>query len=97
MNTIKGKAKLKFFCILLDSVFSSMIVMGRLVEKLYPEKDAPMQWHTQAGNITTDIKVTVDFTLTALRETNIVMWKYHVDDSAKGRYGMILGWDLLQN
>ena len=31
MNTIKGKAKFKNFCILLDSGCSSTIVMGRLV------------------------------------------------------------------
>ena len=50
-----------------------------------------MQWHTQAGNITTNIKVKVDFTLPVLRAKNVVMWKWHVDDSAMGRYYMILG------
>ena len=37
MNTRRGKAKFKNFCILLESGCSSMIVMGRLVEK-YPQK-----------------------------------------------------------
>ena len=46
--------------------------MGRLVRKLHPEKDAVMQWHTQAGNITTNLKVKVDFTLPALITTNAV-------------------------
>ena len=50
-----------------------------------------MQWHTQAGNITTNLKFEVDFTLPALRATNIMMRKIHLDDSAKGRYDMILG------
>ena len=59
--------------------------MRRLVEKINPDKYAVMQWHTQAGNITTNIKVKVYFTLTKLSETNVVMWKCHVDDSAKGR------------
>ena len=49
-----------------------------------------MQWHTQAGNITTNHKVKVDFTLPALRETNFMTWKCYVDDSDKGRYDMIL-------
>ena len=48
----------------------------------------------QAGNITNNINVEVDFTLPALSTTNVVMWKYHVDDCAKGGYDMILGQDL---
>ena len=50
-----------------------------------------MQWHTQAGNITTNPTVEVDFTLPALSVTNVVTWKCHVDGSAKGGYNMILG------
>ena len=79
----------------MDSGFSYPIVMGRLVEKLFPKKDAPIQWHMQAGNTTTDIKVKVYFNLPALSETNVVTWICHVDDSAKGRYDMILGRGLL--
>ena len=48
-----------------------------------------MQWHSQVGNITTDIKVKMEFTLPALSAMNIVTWKCHVDDSAKGRYDII--------
>ena len=69
--------------------------MGRLVEKLCPEKDAVMKWHTQDGNITTNIKVKIYLTLPALRTTNVVTWKCHVDESSKVRYDMILGQDLL--
>ena len=72
MNTRKGKAEFNIFYILLDSVCSSTIVMGRLVEKLYPEKYDLMYWYTQAGNITTNLKVTIYFTLTALSATNFV-------------------------
>ena len=49
-----------------------------------------MQWNTQAGNITTNIKFGVDFTFPALRSINGVRWKCNVDDSTKGRYDMIL-------
>ena len=52
-----------------------------------------MQWHTQAGNITTNLKVKVDFTLPELSAMNAM--KRHVDDSDKGRYDMILGQYLL--
>ena len=95
MNIRKGKAKFKNFRILLDSVCSSTIVMGRIIEKLCPEKDAPMQWNPQARNITNNLKVKVNFTLPALSATNVVAWNCHVDDSAKGRYDMILGRNIL--
>ena len=68
--------------------------MGRLIEKLRTEQYAPMQWNTQAGNITTSLKIKVDFTLPTLIATNVVMWNCHEDDSAKGRCNMILGRDL---
>ena len=64
--------------------------MGRPVETLSPENDAVIQWHTQAGNITTNLKVELDFTLLTLIATNDATWKCHMDDSAKGRYDMIL-------
>ena len=50
-----------------------------------------MQWHTSAGNITTNMRIKVYFTLPALRVTNGVMWKWNVDESAKGIYDTILG------
>ena len=54
-----------------------------------------MQWHTQAVNVTTNHKVKVDITLPALSATNVVTWKCHVDDFAKGRYDIILGRHIL--
>ena len=63
--------------------------MRRLVGKLSAEKYALMQWHTQAVNITTNLKVKVDFILPALSATNVVMWRCHVDDSDKSSYNII--------
>ena len=54
-----------------------------------------MKCHTKVGNITTNIKVKVDFTLPILSATYFVTWNCHVDDSAKVRYDMILGRVLL--
>ena len=68
-----------------------MILMGRIVGKLHPEKGAVIQWHTQAGNITNDHKVKVYFTSPALSTMNVMTWKCHMDDSAKGSYNMTLG------
>ena len=53
-----------------------------------------MQWHTQANNSTTNVKIKVYLTLPELSAMNVVTWKCHVDDSTKGRYFMILGRDL---
>ena len=46
MNTRKGIVKFKNFQIILDSDRSYTIVMGRLAEKINPEKEVVMQWHT---------------------------------------------------
>ena len=68
-----------------------MILTRRLVGILHPIKYAVTQWKTQAINITTNLKVKVDFTLPALSATKSVTWKCHVDDSTRSRYNMILG------
>ena len=57
MNNRKGKAKFKNVRILLEMGCSSTSIMVRLVGKLHPEKYAVIKWHTQAVNITTNIKV----------------------------------------
>ena len=54
-----------------------------------------MQWHTQAGSITTNQNVKLDITLTEIRAMQIVTCSCHMDDSSKGRYDMILGRDIL--
>ena len=41
--------------------------------------------------ITTNLKVKIDLTLPALSATSVGVWNFHVDDSAKGGYDMILG------
>ena len=54
-----------------------------------------IQWHTQAGNINNNIKVKIYLTLSELGATKIMTCNCHVDDSAKGRYDIILGIYLL--
>ena len=77
----------------MDSGCSSTILMGRLVKKLGLEGDAPIQWNTQAGNITTNIEVKTYLTLPELSANNVVTWNCHADESAKAGYDMILGRD----
>ena len=95
MNTRKVRAKFKKFKILLDSGCISAIVMRMPINKLNPKEDDVMQWHTQAVNITTIIKVKIYLTLPELSGMKIVTWNCHVEDSAKVRYDMILGRYLL--
>ena len=89
----KGKARFKNFRIIFDSGCSNTIVMGRPVEINIPKKYYVMQCHTEVGNITTNLKVEVEFTLPEISVTNFMACKYHVDESDKGRYNMILGRD----
>ena len=65
------------------------------MEKLNPIKGDVVQWHTQAGNITTNLRVKIDFTLPKLSATDFLTWNFHVDDSSKGRYDNFLGKELL--
>ena len=86
MNTHKGRVEFNNFKILLDSGCSSTIVMRRLIEKLNTKKDNLIQWHTYAGNINTNLKVKIDFTLPEFSTSKIVTWNCHVDDSARDWY-----------
>ena len=54
-----------------------------------------MQWHTQAGIITTNLKVEIKFTSHELSVNTIMTWNCHVNDSAKGRCTMILARGIL--
>ena len=84
MNTRKSIVIFKDFLILLDSGCISRILIGRLVKTLKLEKYAVTQLHTQAGNIITNLKVKLYFTLPTLISMYIMAWKFHVDDSTKG-------------
>ena len=84
MNTRKWKVEFKNFRIILDSGCSPTIVIGRLVKRKGLEKYAPMQWHTQAGNITTNLMDKFYFTLTALSATDVATYNCHMDESARG-------------
>ena len=46
---------------------------GKASKKIVLEEDDPMQWNTQAGNITANLKVRIYFTLPALIARNVLM------------------------
>ena len=70
MKNRKVRAMVKNSRTLFNSECNSPIVMGRLVVKLFTEKYDVMQWHMQAGNITTNFRIKFYFTLPALSATN---------------------------
>ena len=69
MNPLKDREKFKTFCILLDSRCSAMIPTLRLITTLNPKRGTVIKLHTQAGNITINIKFKIDFTCLELIPT----------------------------
>ena len=63
--------------------------MRRLITEINPKIDAVMQCNTQAGNVTTNLKVKIYLTFPKLSAKKIVPWNCHVDDAVKGKYDMI--------
>ena len=49
-----------------------------------------MQFHSQAGNITNDMKVKIYFTLPEFS----MIWEFHIDEPAKGIFDITLGRDI---
>ena len=51
---------------------------GKANKKITPKEDAVMQWRTQAGSITNNLKIKIDFTLPELTQqksrVGIIMW-----------------------
>ena len=66
MNKQNGRAKFNNFQILLDSRCSSKSLTGGLITEINTKEDDVIQWHTQSGGITTNIKVKMEFTLPEL-------------------------------
>ena len=50
-----------------------------------------MQWKTQAGNITTNLKVKIFLTIPEFSATKKVTWLFNVDDSTKSKYIIVSG------
>ena len=75
MNTCRGKANLRTFKYywILDIGFSSTIIMIKLITKLKTKEYYVMQWQTEAGNITTNLKVEIYFTLPDFIKMRIMM------------------------
>ena len=86
------KQDLKKIQILLANGCSPTIIMGRLINKLTPKNNSAIKWNTQAGKITTNLKVRIYFTLP---ELNAMTGKCYMDDLTKGRHDMILERDAL--
>ena len=73
---------------------SYKIVIKRLIKKLETKSDVVIKFQTQVCNITTNLKVEIDFTLPELSAKKAMTCKCHVDDSTKVIYNIILGRDI---
>ena len=91
MNTRRGKAKFKNFRILLDSRCSYRSVMRSIMKNFEIKEGSVVEYHIQADNITTNLKVKIYFTLPEFSTTKTVTWNCHVYDTANGRYDIIRG------
>ena len=60
-----------------------------LIQNLLQKNDV-MTWDKKVGKFTTNIKIEVELILIELSAAKIMMLNFHVDDSAKSRYDMIL-------
>ena len=49
-----------------------------------------LKWKIKADNITNHHNIRIDFTLTEFIETHNLTWRFHVYESAKSRYHMII-------
>ena len=74
MNARRGRAKFKNYLILLDSECSSTIITKIIITNIKTKEDAVMNWNTQAGNISIDLKDKIDLTLPEFSVTKITMW-----------------------
>ena len=95
MNTHSGREKPINFRLFLDSGITSTIMMGEITSKIKQKQEAKNTWGTQTWKFTTLRKLNVDLYLPEFSTTKSVTWKCYVDDSAEGRYEMILARKLL--
>ena len=72
-----------------------MILTRRIISKLKIKEVSVIQWHTQAGNINTNLRVRIDFALPEFSAKKIMMWECYMDNSSKGIYGIFLVRDIL--
>ena len=95
MNTRRGKSVNLNFLILLYSLFGSNITIVNMTQKLKLKIYASTQCKTEAVKSTTNKSFKVDFWLPQFSVTKFVIWEFHVDDSIKVGYYMILSRNLL--
>ena len=69
--------------------------MGNLIPKLKHKNATDTTWQTQSGEFMTTEVVNVDLCVPEFSVKKTVTWKYHMDGSAEGMHGIIIGEYLL--
>jgi len=74
------------------------MVAKRFVEKLKMKRDpkGTTTWSSPAGPLSTNKKVTCQFTIPELHDDKLIEWDCHVLDNLSMNYDMIIGRDLLE-
>ena len=75
----------------MDIWYSSTFSLRIIITKHKTKEDDVIQRQTQAGNITTNLKVDLNITLPVFSATEIMTWECYVDESAKGIHNTIFG------
>ena len=96
-NGSKKPKDLKRIKILFDSGCSATIINKQAVKKLRKKKSKTVNWTTKAGNLQTNEKCKIVFSLPEFHPGREIEWDAYVDptSSLNSRYDMIIGRDLL--
>ena len=98
MRTSLGKPHLKTIRILCDSGTTGTIVEPWLVKKLRVRDTEHTTWNTKSGNLDTNKKCKVQFSLPEFYTDRVIEWDVHVSNTtdSSSPYDMIMGSDLME-
>ena len=98
VNTRRGKPKPVTMQALLDSSASETLINKKYVQKLKIKKDqnSSTVWSTPGGEMKTNEKAQLQFTLPELQDCKLIKWNVHVAGDM-GAHDMSIGRDLFVN
>jgi len=95
LQTTLGKSNTTGIKILFDSGSTASHVKRDKIKKLRVKKEKPQNWNTAAGQVSTNERCRVLFSLPELNDTRTIDWTMHVGTLENIQYDMIIGSDLM--